>query len=67
MQELTLGERLFKAREALNLSQKALAARWQCNHNTISRIEKGSDPGMAGLYRDAISWLEYEAKLKTAK
>jgi transcriptional regulator with XRE-family HTH domain len=67
MKEQTLGERLLQARQALKLSQTALAARWQCNNNTISRIEQGNDPGMIGLYRDAINWLEHEAKIKTAK
>ncbi len=62
-----LSIRLKEAREALGLKQAELAERWNCNPNTISRIEQGREPGMIGLYADAVRWLEAEAKAKSKK
>lgn len=59
-----LSKRLKAVRKALGLSQAELAARWQCNLNTISRIEQGNEPGMMGLFIDAVRHLESEAAIK---
>jgi transcriptional regulator with XRE-family HTH domain len=59
-----LAERLRTARKALGLRQAELAERWGCNYNTISRIEAGKEPGMMGLFCDALLHLESEVESK---